>query len=197
MACLQPWKGSQKRYPYSQIKPKFKKKPLFLICSDLSLTLRKAPFSENFRTRMLTLIVKVVPRALPISQMSWKVKVIGQRRQSPCWKSWFLLFWWAGLCRFTFSWYIMSCYFMVGRHVILRHGVIMSFDSFWATILTTTAVSFLCGLGIIHRTDCLTWITQRLDSPRLDMLIIEETQKIAELCSLPVVWFCIIYILSI
>ncbi len=53
------WKRVTKRYPYSPIQPK--KIPLSQICSDLSLTLKKAPFSENFRTHMLTHIVKVVP----------------------------------------------------------------------------------------------------------------------------------------
>ncbi len=54
-------KESPKRYPYSPIQPKTI--PLSQICSDLSLTPKKAPFSENFRTRMLTHIGKVVPRA--------------------------------------------------------------------------------------------------------------------------------------
>ena len=35
--------------------------PLSQICSDLSLTPKKPPFSENFGTCMLTHIVKVVP----------------------------------------------------------------------------------------------------------------------------------------
>ncbi len=41
-----------------------KKIPFSLICSDLSLTLKKAPFSENSRTPMLTHIVKVVTPGL-------------------------------------------------------------------------------------------------------------------------------------
>ncbi len=38
-----------------------KKIPFPLICSDLCLTLKKAPFSENRWTSMLMHIVKVVP----------------------------------------------------------------------------------------------------------------------------------------
>ncbi len=38
-----------------------KKTPFSQICSDLSLILKKAPFSENFRTHMLTHIVNVAP----------------------------------------------------------------------------------------------------------------------------------------
>ena len=53
------WKESPKRYPYSPIQSK--KIPLSQICSDLSLTPKKGPFSKNFRTHMLTHIVKVLP----------------------------------------------------------------------------------------------------------------------------------------
>ncbi len=42
-----------KRYTYSPIQQK-KKIPLSHICSDLSLTPKKAPISDNFRTHMLT-----------------------------------------------------------------------------------------------------------------------------------------------
>ncbi len=53
------WIGSWKRYPYYPNQPK--NKPFSLICSDLSLTLKRAPFSVNSWTRMLTHIVNVVP----------------------------------------------------------------------------------------------------------------------------------------
>ncbi len=44
--------------------------PLSQICSDLSLAPKKAPFSENFRTHMLTHIVKVVPRGTFFAKIS-------------------------------------------------------------------------------------------------------------------------------
>ncbi len=53
-------KGHEKRTLITQISQK--KIPFSLICSDLSLTLKKAPFSENSWTGMLTHIVNVVPR---------------------------------------------------------------------------------------------------------------------------------------
>ncbi len=52
------WKELLKRYPYSTFQPK--KIPLSLICSDLSLTPKIVPFSENSRTRMVTQLVKAL-----------------------------------------------------------------------------------------------------------------------------------------
>ncbi len=63
------WKESPKRYPYFPIQQK--KIPLSQICTDLSLTPKKAPFSENFRTHMLTHIVKVVPPGVVHISHSW------------------------------------------------------------------------------------------------------------------------------
>ncbi len=56
------WKELLKRYPYSTFQPK--KISLSLICSDLSLTPKKVPFSENSRTCMVTQLVKVFPPGL-------------------------------------------------------------------------------------------------------------------------------------
>ena len=53
------------RYSYYTNLPK--KIPFPLICSDLSLTLKKVPFSENSWTSMLTHIGKVVPPRVIIS----------------------------------------------------------------------------------------------------------------------------------
>ncbi len=115
------------------------------VCVSVS-ALTAEPF--DIQTRNL-----VEALTLIISRKSLKVKVIGQRSRSPCWKTWFLKFQMDELHWASLSWHLTSYDGTAWRHdltvrrhvtswydiMTLRHDVLTSFDDFWARKLAKRA----------------------------------------------------------